>query len=82
MCRERRLTLFLEAPTIETREDALDEHADDPRYPAPMTATAYRFGVNYVVYAMTHRGARTRWRLASAAVLAGVFERVQDSSLT
>jgi Domain of unknown function (DUF4159) len=30
------------------------EHADDPRYPAPMTATAYRFGVNYVVYAMTH----------------------------
>ena len=30
------------------------EHADDPRYPAPMTAMAYRFGVNYVVYAMTH----------------------------
>jgi hypothetical protein len=30
------------------------EHADDPRYPAEMTATAYRFGVNYVIYAMTH----------------------------
>jgi hypothetical protein len=30
------------------------EHADDPRYPAPMTATAYRFGVNYLIYAMTH----------------------------
>ena len=30
------------------------EHADDPRYPAPMTALAYRFGVNYVIYAMTH----------------------------
>jgi Domain of unknown function (DUF4159) len=30
------------------------EHADDPRYPAPMTAMAYRFGVNYVAYAMTH----------------------------
>ncbi|HEX7081635.1 MAG TPA: DUF4159 domain-containing protein [Gammaproteobacteria bacterium] len=30
------------------------EHADDPHYPAPMTATAYRFGVNYVIYAMTH----------------------------
>ena len=30
------------------------EHADDPRYPAPMTGTAYRFGVNYVIYAMTH----------------------------
>ncbi len=30
------------------------EHADDPGYPAPMTATAYRFGVNYVIYAMTH----------------------------
>jgi hypothetical protein len=29
------------------------EHADDPLYPAPMTALAYRFGVNYVVYAMT-----------------------------
>jgi hypothetical protein len=25
-----------------------------PNYPAPMTALAYRFGVNYVVYAMTH----------------------------
>ena len=30
------------------------EHADDPYYPAPMTAVAYKFGVNYVVYAMTH----------------------------
>lgn len=30
------------------------EHADDPRYPAPMTSLAYRFGVNYVIYAMTH----------------------------
>jgi len=30
------------------------EHADDAHYPAAMTATAYRFGVNYVVYAMTH----------------------------
>jgi Domain of unknown function (DUF4159) len=30
------------------------EHADDPHYPTTMTATAYRFGVNYVIYAMTH----------------------------
>jgi hypothetical protein len=30
------------------------EHADDPRYPEPMTALAYRFGINYIVYAMTH----------------------------
>jgi hypothetical protein len=30
------------------------EHADDPLYPGPMTATAYRLGVNYVIYAMTH----------------------------
>ena len=30
------------------------EHADEPRYPEAMTALAYRFGVNYVVYAMTH----------------------------
>jgi len=30
------------------------EHADDPCYPGPMTALSYRFGVNYVVYAMTH----------------------------
>jgi hypothetical protein len=29
------------------------EHADDPYYPTEMTATAYRFGVNYVIYAMT-----------------------------
>lgn len=30
------------------------EHADDPVYPEPMTALAYRFAVNYVIYAMTH----------------------------
>lgn len=30
------------------------EHEDDPTYPVPMTALAHRFGVNYVVYAMTH----------------------------
>lgn len=30
------------------------EHADDPQYPAPMTALAYRFGVNYVIYSLTH----------------------------
>lgn len=29
------------------------EHADDPWYPEPMTALAYRFAVNYVIYAMT-----------------------------
>lgn len=30
------------------------EHADMAEYPEPMTALAYRFGINYVVYAMTH----------------------------
>jgi hypothetical protein len=30
------------------------EHADDPLYPAEMTGLAYRFGINYVIYAMTH----------------------------
>jgi len=30
------------------------EHADDARYPAALTTQAYRMGVNYVVYAMTH----------------------------
>ncbi|MEY4642719.1 MAG: hypothetical protein RLZZ227_2713 [Pseudomonadota bacterium] len=30
------------------------EHADTPEYPEPMTALAYRFAVNYVIYAMTH----------------------------
>ena len=30
------------------------EHADDPCYPEPMTALAYRFGINYLIYAMTH----------------------------
>jgi len=30
------------------------EHADDPGYPLPMTAFAYKLGVNYVLYAMTH----------------------------
>ncbi|HEY8519791.1 MAG TPA: DUF4159 domain-containing protein [Gammaproteobacteria bacterium] len=30
------------------------EHADDPIYPEPYTTLAYRFAVNYVIYAMTH----------------------------
>jgi len=30
------------------------EHADDARYPEKHTAAAYRLGVNYVLYAMTH----------------------------
>lgn len=30
------------------------EHADMEGYPEPMTAMAYRFAVNYVIYAMTH----------------------------
>ncbi len=30
------------------------EHADDPVYPLPMTSLAYRFGINYLIYAMTH----------------------------
>ena len=30
------------------------EHADDPYYPVPMTSIAYQFGINYLIYAMTH----------------------------
>jgi len=30
------------------------EHADDPIYPVAMTSLAYQFGINYIVYAMTH----------------------------
>lgn len=30
------------------------EHADDPAYPLPMTSLAYQFGINYLVYALTH----------------------------
>jgi hypothetical protein len=30
------------------------EYADSPEYPEAMTTLAYRFGVNYLVYAMTH----------------------------
>ena len=30
------------------------EYADSPYYPEPMTAMAYRYGVNYVIYSMTH----------------------------
>jgi hypothetical protein len=30
------------------------EHADTPEYPEPLTALAYRYAVNYVIYAMTH----------------------------
>jgi uncharacterized protein DUF4159 len=30
------------------------EHADWPQYPEPMTTLAYRFGINYIIYSMTH----------------------------
>jgi hypothetical protein len=30
------------------------EHADLPQYPERMTGLAYRFGINYMIYAMTH----------------------------
>jgi hypothetical protein len=30
------------------------EHADDAFYPEPMTALAYRIGINYIIYTMTH----------------------------
>jgi hypothetical protein len=30
------------------------EHADDPEYPQPLTALAYRFAIGYALYAMTH----------------------------
>jgi hypothetical protein len=30
------------------------EHADDAAYPEPLTALAYRFGINYLIYTMTH----------------------------
>ncbi len=30
------------------------EHADMPEYPERMTALAYRFGINYILYSMTH----------------------------
>jgi hypothetical protein len=30
------------------------EHADLPEYPEQMTTLAYRFGINYLVYSMTH----------------------------
>ena len=30
------------------------EHADDPVYPFSMTTLAYQFGINYLIYAMTH----------------------------
>ncbi len=30
------------------------EHADNPVYPQPLTATAYRIAINYLLYSMTH----------------------------
>lgn len=30
------------------------EYADSPIYPEPMTALAYRYGINYLIYSMTH----------------------------
>ena len=30
------------------------EFADVPYYPEAMTALAYRYGINYIIYSMTH----------------------------
>jgi Domain of unknown function (DUF4159) len=30
------------------------EWADDPRYPERFASLAFRFGINYVIYGMTH----------------------------
>jgi len=30
------------------------EYADSPEYPAAMTTLAYRYGINYLIYAMSH----------------------------
>jgi len=30
------------------------EHADMPEYPEQMTSLSYRFGINYILYSMTH----------------------------
>jgi hypothetical protein len=30
------------------------EYADSPEYPEAMTALAYRYGINYLIYSMTH----------------------------
>ena len=30
------------------------EYADAPEYPADMTTLAYRYGINYIMYAITH----------------------------
>jgi hypothetical protein len=30
------------------------EYADAPEYPAEMTSLAYRYGINYLVYSLTH----------------------------
>ena len=30
------------------------EYAESPDYPEAMTALAYRYGINYLVYSMTH----------------------------
>ena len=30
------------------------EHADAPEYPEKMTGLAYRYAINYILYAMTH----------------------------
>jgi hypothetical protein len=30
------------------------EHADMPQYPERYTSMAYRIGLNYIIYSMTH----------------------------
>ncbi len=30
------------------------EHSDAPEYPQPLTALAYRYAINYLLYSMSH----------------------------
>ena len=44
---------FLTGPDVRDTGDAR-EWAESPVYPGQITALAYRCGINYIIYAMTH----------------------------
>ncbi len=59
------------------------EFADVPYYPEAMTALAYRYGINYIIYAMTHRRAVLSGSHDGTGVpLRHQLHRLRDDALT
>ena len=53
--RSLHLAAELDDPTVgDTDVGDAWEYADSPEYPEAMTSLAYRYGINYLIYSLTH----------------------------